>query len=378
MDFRLTTEQIDIQRAAREFAQGEFEPEEALKYDKNQQFPLSIWEKVSKLGFVGTQFPEEYGGPGLGLLENVLIVEALCQQDSGLGMALALSDFGSEMILRYGNENQKKTILPLVTQGIGITTIAYLEDGLRLAPLATTANRKEDRYVIQGKKTFVTLGSLARYLVVVCQTGFNDTCKQSVFVLEREASGVEVSNMGEKVGMRMIPVDRVTFTSVSVSKENIIGKENAGYSQVQDFLNEVRVEAAAIGVGIAQGALDRALKYSKNREAFGKKIVNFGAIRNKLVDMFLEVEIARAITYKAAWSFDHMGPDVKLSLTSKMFASEMAYKVAYDAIQIHGGYGYMAETDVEHFYRDAQAVGLFLDPGQFARDMIAEQIVGRT
>jgi alkylation response protein AidB-like acyl-CoA dehydrogenase len=184
--------------------------------------------------------------------------------------------------------------------------------------------------------------------------------------------------MGEKVGMRMIPVDRVTFTSVSVSKENIIGKENAGYSQVQDFLNEVRVEAAAIGVGIAQGALDRALKYSKNREAFGKKIVNFGAIRNKLVDMFLEVEIARAITYKAAWSFDHMGPDVKLSLTSKMFASEMAYKVAYDAIQIHGGYGYMAETDVEHFYRDAQAVGLFLDPGQFARDMIAEQIVGRT
>ncbi|MBW2169971.1 MAG: acyl-CoA dehydrogenase family protein, partial [Deltaproteobacteria bacterium] len=174
MDFDLTKELRDIQKAAREFAKGEFDPDAALEYDQNQEFPSTIWKKACELGFIGMHVPEEYGGQGLGLLENVLITEEFCRQDSGMGIALALSDFGSELVLRHGNENQKSKILPLITQGESVFTIAILEEGYSLSPLATTANMDKNGYIISGKKEFVTLGSLAKQMIVVCQTRLDD------------------------------------------------------------------------------------------------------------------------------------------------------------------------------------------------------------
>ena len=206
MDFRLTTEQTDIKQAATDFAKGEFDPDAALEYDKEQKFPLSIWKKASKLGFIGVNFPEQYGGQDCGLLEYVLIAESFCQQDSGIGIALVLSDFGSGMILRYGNETQKRIILPIVAQGKGIATLAFLEEGCTLSPFETYAKINKNRYTINGEKSFVALGELATYIIIVCQTGLDNPRAQSVILVEGKMNGITVASMGEKLGMRMIPL----------------------------------------------------------------------------------------------------------------------------------------------------------------------------
>ena len=377
MDFDLTKELRDIQKAAREFAKGEFDPDAILEYDQNQEFPSTIWKKACELGFVGMHVPEEYGGQGLGLLENVLITEEFCRQDSGMGIALALSDFGSEIILRHGNENQKSEILPLITQGESVFTIAILEEGYSLSPLATTASMDKNGYVITGKKEFVTLGSLAKHMIVVCQTRLDDPLAQSVFLVERDAEGVEVSTMGEKVGMRMVPSDQVSFTGVIVPHENRVGEEDKGYYQIKDFFDEMRIETGAMGVGLAQGGLDKALEYSKSREQFGREIAKFDDIRNKLADMYMDIEMARLITYKAAWSLDNGRPDNGAILMSKMIATKTAYRVTNDAVQIFGGFGYMKEGHIERFYRDARVLELFLEPVQIQRNMLADQIIGK-
>jgi alkylation response protein AidB-like acyl-CoA dehydrogenase len=377
MDFNLTTEQLDVQKAAIEFAKGEFDPDAALEYDEKQEFPLSTWKKACELGFVGIHFPEEYGGPGFGLLENALIAEAFCRQDSGIGMALALSDCGSEMILAHGDENQKKEMLSFIAQGEGLVTMAVLEEGYSLAPLSTTAKVNKEGYIIEGEKTFVTLGRLANYMIVVCQSKPDDPHAQSVILLEAKGDNVEAVSMGKRMGMRMVPMDRVSFKHVRVPKENRIGKEDKGYWQFREFLNEMRIEAGAMGVGIAQGGLDRALGYAKKREQFGKTIVNFDAIKNRLADMYMDVELARLATYKAAWSFDHGRPDYRSSLMAKSIGSRTAYKVTYDALQVHGGLGYMTEAHIEHFFRDAKVLDLFLEPGKKQRRQLAEEIAGK-
>jgi alkylation response protein AidB-like acyl-CoA dehydrogenase len=377
MDFSFTTEQIDIQKAAKEFAKGEFDPDAALEYDEKQEFPSTLWKKACELGFVGIHFPEEYDGPGFGLLENALITEAFCRHDSGIGMALALSDFGSEMILRHGYENQKREVLPVIAQGEGLVTMAALEEGYSLAPLSTTAEVNKGGYIIEGEKTFVTLGRLADYMIVVCQTKTDDPHAQSVILLESKADNVEAVSMGKRMGMRMVPMDRVSFNQVKVPKENRIGQEDRGYFHLREILQEMRIEAGAMGVGIAQGSLDRALDYGKKREQFGKTIVNFAAIRNKLADMYVDVEMARLVTYKAAWAWDRGRPDYRFSLMAKSVASRTAYRVAYEALQIHGGLGYMTEGHIEHFFRDAKVLDLFLEPGKMQRTQLAEEIVGK-
>jgi len=377
MDFSLTMEQIDVQKAAEEFAKGEFDPDVALEYDEKQEFPLTIWKKACELGFVGIYFPEEYGGPGFGLLENALITETFCRRDSGMGMALALSDFGSEMILRHGDENQKREVLSFVAQGKGLVTMAALEEGYSLAPLSTTVKLNKKGYIIEGEKRFVPLGQLATYMVVVCQSKSEDPYAQSVILLEAKADNVEAVSMGKRMGMRMVPMDRVSFNHVRALKKNKIGQEDKGYWQLKEILGEMRIEAGAMGVGIAQGGLDRALDYGKKREQFGKTIVNFDAIRNKLADMYMDVELARLVTYKAAWAFDHGKPDYRYSLMAKSVASRTAYKVTYDALQIHGGLGYMTESHIEHFFRDAKVLDLFLEPGKIQRRQLAEEIIGK-
>ncbi len=376
MDFDFTKELRDIQKAAREFAEGEFDPDAVLEYDQNQEFPSTIWKKACDLGFVGMHLPEEHGGQGLGLLENVLITEAFCRQDSGMGIALALSDLGSEIIFRHGNENQKGKILPLITQGESVFTTAILEEGYSLSPFSTTARMDKNGYVINGKKAFVTLGSLAKHMIVVCQTRLDDPLAQSVFLVERDTVGVDASTMGEKLGMRMVPSDEVSFTDVIVPHENRVGEEDKGYYQIKDFLDEMRVETGAMGIGLAQGGLDKALEYSTSREQFGRAIAKFGGIRNKLADMYMDIEMARLIVYKAAWSLDNGRPDKGAILMSKMISTKAAYRVTSDAVQIFGGFGYMKEGHVERFYRDAKALDLFLEPVQIQKNMLSDQIIG--
>ena len=377
MDFDLTKEQRDIKKAAGEFAAGEFDPDAVLELDRTQEFPLTVWKKACELGFMGMHFPEKYGGQELGILENVLITEEFCRQDSGIGCALAVSDFGSEIVLRHGDERQKEDILPSIAGGDILFSMAFLEDGYSLSPMATTARMDKRGCVINGKKRFVTLGRLARKIIVACQTREDDPFAQSLFLVDTGAGGVDMSSMGEKVGMRMVPTDDLVLINVAVPKENRIGEDNRGYSQVIDFFNDMRIETAAMGIGIAQGALDRALEYSKDREQFGKPIANFDAVRNRLSDMYVDLEMSRLVVYKAALSVDNGRPDSGAILMSKMVASKTAYRVANDALQIYGGLGYMKEGHIERFYRDARALELFMEPVQTQRNMIADQILGK-
>jgi len=377
MDFNLTKEQSDIQKAAQEFARGEFDPDQILEYDRNQEFPRALLKKAGNLGFLGVHYPEAYGGQDLGLLDNGLITEAFCRQDSGVGTSVALSDFGSEIILDYGTEDQKIRVLPSLAVGENVLTTALLEDGYPLAPLKTTAVTGGDGYRIDGHKAFVPLGEFARHMIVLCQGSDHDPYAQSAFLLEMPTSGIGMTTMGQKMGMRMLPVSNVVLTDVQVPLENLIGLENRAHEALRAFLDKARIEAGAMGVGIAQGALDRALDYSKRREQFGRAIVAFDAIRNKLADMCMDVEMARLIVYKAAWSVDRGKPDSRFILMSKAVGVSTAIGTANDALQIHGGYGYMTEGQIEHFYRDAKALGLFLEPGQRQKNLLADEIIGR-
>ena len=377
MDFNLTKEQADIQKAAREFARGEFDPDRVLEWDRKQEFPVSIWKRACELGFQGVHFPESYGGQGLELLEHALIIEAFCRQDSGIGLAMALSDFGAEMVLAHGTDEQKRKVLPFLAQGKGLLTLAFLEEGYDLSTFQTISHKNGKGYVIQGKKSYVTLAGMAQYVIVVCQAESNGPEEQSAFLLTKDAKGIEPARMGEKLGMRMIPIQTVSFHRVAGSEMDLVGQEGKSFSYLREFLNTARVEAGAAGIGIAQGAFDKALDYARKREQFGKAIITFDPIKNKLANMMAEVEMARWIVYRAASSFDQKRPEDRWTLLAKMIATKAALEVASDAIQIHGGYGYMTEGQVEHFYRDAKALDLFMESGSIEKSMLADQMAGR-
>jgi alkylation response protein AidB-like acyl-CoA dehydrogenase len=377
MEFSLNKEQIAIQRAAGEFAKGEFDPDAAIRYDQDHQFPTDLWQKAGELGFIAVHIPEAYGGEGLGLLENALIAETFCRRDSGIGMALALADFGSEMIRQQGSEDQKKGTLPAIAEAKSLSTVAFLEEGYCLAPLSTTAAKENGAYLVQGGKSHVTLGGLAGTIMVACQVNPGDPKAQVILMVDRESEGVEVAGMGKKVGMRMIPSDRLFFNGVRIAEDQVVGNDQKGYAHLQDFLNEIRIEAGAMGAGIARGGLDKAMDYAKKREQFGRSIVHFDAVRNKLADMYMEAEMARLAAYQAAWAFDHGDRDLRSSLLAKAVGARAAYNVTHDALQIYGGFGYMTEGQIEHFYRDAKVLDLFLEPNRIQRGLLADDITRR-
>ncbi|MCJ7640511.1 MAG: acyl-CoA/acyl-ACP dehydrogenase, partial [Desulfobacterales bacterium] len=268
MDFELTPEQMDIQKAAREFAQGEFDREKILEWEQTHTFPREIWKKASQLGFIGIHFPEEYGGQGCGVIENTLIVEEFCRQDSGVGIALSLADFSSELILRFGTQEQKKKYLVPVTRGEFISAGAYTEPdhGSDITFLSTTATKARDSYIINGTKTFITNSAMADFFIVLCQTNSEANPPyrgQSTFIVEKGAKGFEATEITPKMGIRMTSTGELSFSDVEIPTSNLLGEENKGFYQVLEFFDESRIEIAAQALGIAQGAFDRALDYAK-------------------------------------------------------------------------------------------------------------------
>ncbi|MBW2539738.1 MAG: acyl-CoA dehydrogenase family protein, partial [Deltaproteobacteria bacterium] len=346
MDFELNKSQKEIQKAARDFAKGEFDKELALELEKNHEFPKKIWQKAGDLGFIGIHFPEEYSGQGLGVLENILVAEEFCRGDSSIGSAVILSNFASECILRFGSDELKERLLPPVAEAKMLSAGAFTEPdhGSDITFMDTTAVKDGDEWVINGTKTFITNGGLAGYYTVLCQTDADVKPSYrgiSMLLVEAEREGLSTTDIGAKMGIRLMSTTEVNFKDVRVPASNLIGKEGKGFYQVLEFFDESRILVAAQALGIAQGAFDRALDYVKQREQFGKKIAEFQVTQHKLADMATKIELSRLITYKAAWNFDQGRMDPKLTSMAKMYAARSAVEVADEAIQLLGGYGYM-------------------------------------
>jgi alkylation response protein AidB-like acyl-CoA dehydrogenase len=382
VNFELTQDQKDIQKAAREFAVNEFTKEIAEELDLKEEFPFDLWKKACELGFIGVHFPEEYGGAGMGILENTLIVEEFCRADSTIGSAIILSDFSSEVVMRFGNEEQKKKVLPKVARGEAITCGCYTEPeaGSDLTSIKTRAERDGDEWVINGSKTFITNAPIADFFIVLAVT--NPEAKPvyrgfSTFLLEKDLEGISINKIKGKMGIRASPTAEVAFKDVRVDDSALIGELNRGFYQVLEFFDESRVEIAAQALGIAQGAFDRLLNYVKQRKQFGQPIAAFQALQHRIADIKTQLEAARLLVYKAAWNYDQGRIDPGLTSMAKYYAGKVAVKVCDEAIQMHGGYGYIAEYEVERFYRDAKITEIYEGTREIQLNTIAKDVIGK-
>ena len=382
MDFELTKSQKEIQKAAKEFARGEFDKELALELDRTHEFPTKIWKKAADLGFIGVHYPEKYSGQDLGVLENIIIADVFCAQDSSIGSAIVLASFASECVLRFGSDELKEKFLPAVAEGEMLSAGSFTEPnrGSDITSLDTTAVRDGDEWVINGTKTFITNGGKAGFYCTMCQT--DDQAKPSyrgisLILVEAEREGLTATDLGDKMGIHMMATAEVNYKDVRVPASNLIGEEGKGFYQVLEFFDESRILVAAQALGTAQGAYDRALAYVKQREQFGRKIAQFQVTQHKLADMATKIELARLITYKAAWNYDQGRIDPKLTSMAKMYAARTAVEVADEAIQLLGGYGYITEYEVERFYRDAKITEIYEGTKEIQKNTIASAVLGK-
>ncbi len=382
MEFGFTKEQEDIRKAVRDFCKKEFSKEIALECDQEHKFPEKQWKKAADLGFIGINFPEEYSGQGLGLIENIIVCEELCRADSTVGSAIALSSFASECILHFASDDIKKRLLPLITEGKTLSAGAFTEPdhGSDITSLNTAAVKDGDEWVINGTKMFITNAGRAGFYTVLCQTD-NDVQPSyrgiSMILVEADRKGVSVTDVGAKMGIRAMATGEVVFKDARVPLSNLIGKENKGFYQLLEFFDESRVVVAAQALGTAKCAFDRAIAYVKQREQFGKKIGQFQVTQHKIADMATKIELAELMVYKAAWNFDQGRIDPKLTSMAKMYAARTAVEVADEAIQLLGGYGYMTEYEVERIYRDAKITEIYEGTKEIQKNTIASYVLGK-
>lgn len=357
INFQLTEELTMLRQSVRDFAEGEISPL-VMRYDEDQEFPMPVVQKMAELGFLGATVPVELGGAGLSPLHFVIIMEELSRVDPSVGLTLAAhSGLCLQHISLFANDEQKKRFVPDLATGAKIGSWCLTEpgSGSDASGMKTKAKREADSYIISGSKTFITNGSKASTYVVMAKTDMTKGNKGiSAFVVERDRKGVSVGKKENKLGMRASDTVMMVFDEVKIPKDNLLGAEGEGFKQALAVLDTGRIGIAALSVGLAQGALDAAKKYAKERRAFGKTIGEFQGIQFKLADMATEVEAARLLTYRAALA-RQKGEDINLiAAQAKLFASEVAQRVATEAVQIHGGYGFIKDFPAEKYYRDVK------------------------
>ena len=380
MNFEFTQEQEDIRRAAREFATKEFLKDKAEEFDRNEEFPRELWKKACELGFIGIHFPEEFGGGGLGCLENIIVAEELCRADSTIGSALILSDFSCELLMMFGSEEQKKEVLSKVAKGEAITAGCYTEPeaGSDLTAIRTKAVRDGNEWVINGSKTFITNAPIADYFIILAVTEETQPRYRGfTLFLAKKCDEIKVTPIKGKLGIRASPTGEVVFKDLRLDSSAVIGTLNRGFYQVLEFFNESRIEIAAQALGIAQGAFDRTVNYLKQRKQFGQPIGAFQALQHRIADLRAEIEAVRLLVYKAAWNFDAKKPDPALTSMAKYLAGKLAVKVCDEAVQMHGGYGYIAEYEVERFLRDAKITEIYEGTKEVQLNTIAREMFGK-
>jgi len=381
VNFDLTSEQIDIKKAARDFATGEF-TDVARDYDLNETFPREILNKARELGFIGLFIPEEYGGPGFGFLEHALVLEEFWSVDPGIGQQLCSVTFGAEELLLYASEEQKKKCLAPIFDAEGIMGFAITEPdaGSDTASVSTTAVKDGNDYIINGNKVMIGNGTVGTFLLVYCLTNPEEeskTSRHSIIIVETDRKGYDADKMEGKMGIRCSDTAMVYFNDVRVPRENLVGKEGNGFIQLMHFFDRSRAYVAAHGLGLAQGAMDMAIKQARQREQFGRPVGSFQATQFKLAEMATKIESARNMVYKSAWLLDQGKPDTKLTAMAKLYACHVAVEVVDEALQIHGGYGYFNDNDIERFYRAAKVLEIYEGTKEVEKIIIAREILGK-
>ncbi len=382
MDFGLTDEQKQLRKTIREFGEEEIRPV-AREYDRDETYPWEVIETAADSGLIAPQIPMEYGGAGYNVLETAIFIEELFAADPGIGLCLSSSGFGTEAILEFGTEEQKERFLEPIATGESICGAAISEPdtGSDVSSVSTRAEKDGDEWVINGNKMWITNGSVGDFFVVLCETDPDAEGRYNGFsqiIVESDRDGFEAEKITGKMGIRASDTAELLLDDVRIPEENLVGTRGMGFLQVMQFFDETRTGVAAQAVGIAKGTAERALEYAQEREQFGRPIGDFQAIQHKLADMHTNVEAARNLTYKSAWSVDNSdGQLTKLASMAKEFASRVAVENADEAVQIHGGAGYVDDFDVERFYRDAKITQIYEGTTEIQKNIIARELLGK-
>lgn len=378
MNFQLSEEHLMIQQAARDFAQTELLPG-VIERDEKQQFPAEQIRKMGELGFMGMMVDPKYNGGGMDTISYVLAMEEISKIDASASVCMSVNNsLYSWGIETYGTEEQKEKYLKPAATGekIGAFLLSEPEAGSDATSQRTTAEDIGDYYLLNGIKNWITNGSSASFYIVIAQTDIEKKHRGiNAFIVEKDSPGVEVGAKENKMGIRGSDTHSISFQDVKVPKQNRIGEDGFGFKFAMKILSGGRIGIAAQALGIASGAYELALKYSKERKAFGTEIMNHQAIQFKLADMATEIEAARLLCLKAAWLKDNGEDYTQAAAMAKLYASEIAQKATTEAVQIHGGYGYVKEFHVERLMRDAKITQIYEGTSEVQRIVIARNIL---
>lgn len=375
---QLSDEQTAVRNLARDFAEGEIRPV-VMEFDESQEFPAELFSKMAELGFLGIMVPPEYGGSGLGALDAALIVEEIARVDPSVALGVAAHNgLCTGHILKFGSEELKQEYIPRLATGqvMGAWGLTEPGSGSDAGGMQTVARREGDGWVLNGSKNFITHGTVGQVAVIMAVT---DRQKKaggiSAYVVDKSMPGFAASKKENKLGMRCSDTSSLSLEDVQVPGKNLIGNEGEGFKQALQILDGGRISIAALSVGLAQGALDAAIKYANERAQFGKNLAMFQGIQFKLAMMATEVEAARLLTYQAAYLRDQGKEYSVEAAKAKFFASEVSVRCANEAVQIHGGYGYIKEYPVEKFYRDAKLLTIGEGTSEIQKIVISRSVL---
>jgi alkylation response protein AidB-like acyl-CoA dehydrogenase len=378
LDFHLNEEQLQLQKSVREFAQREIAPH-VMEWDEAGEFPLATIRELGKLGLLGIIFPPELGGAGMGYVEYVTAIDELSRVDGSVGIIVAAhTSLCTNHIFLAANEEQKRKYIPKLASGefIGAWGLTEPSSGSDAGSARMTAVRKKEGWILNGTKTFCTNGHYADVVVVIAVTDrAAHTHGLSAFIVEKGTKGFKPGKKENKLGLRASDTAELIFEDCLIPPENLLGKEGDGFIDAMQVLDGGRISIAALSLGMAQGAFEAALKYSKQRKQFGKAISEFQAIQWKLADMATEIEAARLLTMRAASMKDAGMKTTLESSMAKLYASEVAVRCANEGVQIHGGYGFIKDYPAEKFYRDVKLCTIGEGTSEIQRLVIARQLL---
>ncbi len=378
MDYLLTEQQVMVRDLARQIAREKIKPI-AARYDETEDFAWEIVKVLAESDIFGIYIPEAYGGLGGGVMELAVATEELSRACGGIALSFAATALGTYPILLFGNEEQKKKLLPDIAKGKRLASfcITEAEAGSDAGSIRTTAKKDGDHYILNGTKQWITNAGEAEVYTVIAMTDKTKGARgASAFIVEKGTKGMDFGKKEKKLGIRASATREVIFTDCKVPKENLLSREGMGFIVAMKTFDNSRPGVAAQAVGIAQGALDLAVEYARQRKQFGQSISSFQGIQFMLADMATEVEAARALVYSVARMIDSGAKDVaKASAMAKLYASDVAMKVAVDAVQIFGGYGYMRDYPIEKFMRDAKITQIYEGTNQIQRTIIASHLI---